>query len=140
MLVAVVPISFLQQIHVSFWGFLWAKGATVQSSNQKAVENVKGVGACCFFTTLVAHMHSHQSKRLGRVKSIVTISEQTRTREEDTILIGQNSHAFLTDELLMLMQTTPVKPRVGPYRLQALDKWLPAVRKCLATHTHRRLP
>ena len=59
-----------------------------------------------------------------------------RIREEDTLLIGQSIRSFLTEE--PLMQTTPLRPRVDPYRFQSLDKlvirrkWLPTVRHCRA--------
>ena len=60
-------------------------------------------------------------------------------REEDSLLIGQNIRSFLTED--PLMQTTPLRPRVDPYRFQSLDKlivrrkWLPSVHQCRANHT-----
>ena len=59
-------------------------------------------------------------------------------REEDTLLIGQSIRSFLTEE--PLMQTTPLRPRVDPYRFQSLDKlvvrrkWLPTVHQCRSHH------
>ena len=58
--------------------------------------------------------------------------------EEESLIIGQTIRGFLTEE--PLMQTTPLKPQVDPYRFQSLDrmvtrrKWLPSVKTVRARH------
>ena len=58
--------------------------------------------------------------------------------EEESLIIGQTIRGFLTEE--PLMQTTPLKPQVDPYRFQSLDrlvtrrKWLPSVKNARARH------
>ena len=58
--------------------------------------------------------------------------------EEESLTIGQTIRGFLTEE--PLMQATPLKPQVDPYRFQSLDrlvtrrKWLPSVKNVRARH------
>ena len=57
---------------------------------------------------------------------------------DDSLRIGHHIRTFLTED--PLMQTTPLAPRVDPFRFQALDrlavrrKWLPTVLSCKVNH------